>query len=92
MIEVAADELDAEVFETEMRAGIDVLAAGRPDEAARRLETAVACWRGPLLSDIDGPWVVAAATRLDELRVAALEARVSTRASRSASTHSSSAR
>ena len=79
MIEVAADELDAQVFETEMRAGIDALAAGRPDEAARRLETAVACWRGPLLSDIDGPWVVAAATRLDELRVAALEARVDAR-------------
>jgi DNA-binding SARP family transcriptional activator len=44
-------------------------------EAARLLEAALGLWRGPALAEFaDRPWALAAAARLEELRLAAVEA------------------
>jgi DNA-binding SARP family transcriptional activator len=46
-----------------------VLAAGRPDEAGRAAERALALWRGrPYPTVADEPWAVAAVARLEEQR------------------------
>jgi DNA-binding SARP family transcriptional activator len=43
-------------------------------EAVRLLEAALALWRGPALAEFaDRPWALAAAARLEELRLGALE-------------------
>jgi len=67
--------VDAMWFEDE------VLAAqamdDEPEAAADRLRTALAAWRGHPYDDVDGgPELDAEITRLDELRMAALEARI----------------
>src|SRR5918995_601937 len=42
--------------------------------AVRLLEAALALWRGPALAEFaDRPWALAAAARLEELRLGALE-------------------
>jgi DNA-binding SARP family transcriptional activator len=48
-----------------------------PAEAAATLRTALSLWRGPALADVaDEPFARATITRLEELRLAALEARI----------------
>ena len=69
--------LDLQRFERLTAEGSDAQAAGRPDEAARQLATALALWRGPALADLSGEQAVRpVATRLDELRLAVLEKRI----------------
>jgi YVTN family beta-propeller protein len=69
--------LDAAVFEEQFHAGCAAAADGRPAEAAGQLRDALALWRGRALEDLaDYPFTRPEATRLEELRVAALEARV----------------
>ena len=54
-----------------------VAEAGRADgaEAAGRLEEGLGLWRGPALAEFaDRPWAQAEAARLEELRLAAVEA------------------
>ncbi len=77
VIQVDSGRLDAQQFE-------DLVAAAREARDANRLDQAVACyrdalrlWRGPALDGIDSQLVRAAASRLDEQRIAAIEDRVS---------------
>ncbi|MEV6372374.1 AfsR/SARP family transcriptional regulator [Micromonospora musae] len=65
----------------------DALAAGRtllatdPAGAARRLDAALALWRGPALADVaDTDFARAPVARLDELRLAAIEDLIAARA------------
>ncbi|WP_433562222.1 ATP-binding protein [Nocardia sp. CA-151230] len=68
--------VDADRFEDLVRQGRQELAAGRAEAATRRLGEALALWRGPALGDVqDAPFAQAAATRLDDLRAAAVEDR-----------------
>ncbi|WP_084546557.1 BTAD domain-containing putative transcriptional regulator [Glycomyces arizonensis] len=67
------DAVDVHRFERLARAGRLALEDGRGEDAAPLLREALALWRGEPLADL--PDAVAAATRLDELRLAALEDR-----------------
>ena len=59
------------------RQGRALLAAGDPASAATTLREALALWRGPALADAgESETVRAAVVRLDELRLAATEARI----------------
>ena len=74
---VNREQLDAAVFQDELTAGIATLEAGRHAEAARRLGQALGLWRGPVLADLsDYAFIRPEAARLEELRLAALEARI----------------
>ncbi|GAA5769822.1 hypothetical protein Aros01_06345 [Streptosporangium roseum] len=71
--------VDAHRFTRLAAEGRAALAAGSPADAATALHAALALWRGPALADLAGNDTVAAAiTRLDTLRLAALEDRVET--------------
>ena len=72
----SADSVDAEVFARLAGSGRSALADDRPEEAAATLREALALWRGPAYVGVDAPVVRAAARRLEELRVAALEDRL----------------
>ncbi|GAB2510875.1 BTAD domain-containing putative transcriptional regulator [Nocardia heshunensis] len=68
--------VDADRFEELVRQGRGELAAGQAEAATRLLGEALGLWRGPALGDVlDAPFAQASATRLDELRSAALEDR-----------------
>jgi len=70
------DQIDARRFERLLGEGRAALHEGRAPAAASLLREALALWRGPALADLaDEPFAVAEATRLDELRLAALESR-----------------
>jgi DNA-binding SARP family transcriptional activator len=69
---VGPDSVDARRFERLAREGCRALAED-PRSAAHILREALALWRGPVLADIDEPFAVAEAARLDELRLVALE-------------------
>jgi len=77
VLRVNREQLDAAVFQDELTAGIAALEAGRHAEAARRLGQALDLWRGPVLADLsDYAFIRPEAARLEELRLAALEARI----------------
>ena len=77
VLRVDGDEIDSEMFQRLVERGRAALAADDSEAAAERLRSALALWRGDPLSDLEcGPGVRAAAGRLDELRLAALEARI----------------
>lgn len=76
VIQVESGRLDAQQFE-------DLVAAAREARDANHLDQAVACyrdairlWRGPALDGMESQLVRAAASRLDEQRIAANEDRV----------------
>jgi predicted ATPase/DNA-binding SARP family transcriptional activator len=74
-LEAAQDEIDASRFEARLAAvrGQPLSAA----DSAGALAAALALWRGPVYGGIPvGPSAAAAAARLDELRLGALEERV----------------
>jgi DNA-binding SARP family transcriptional activator len=64
---LAADQLDLARFGELVSAARQAQAGGQPREALRRWEEAFACWRGPVLSDVEGlvgqPAALAAAQR-----------------------------
>lgn len=73
---VRAEDVDAHRFEELAGQGRRELAAGRFQEAAALSGAALDLWRGAALADVlEAPFARNAATRLDELRVAALEDR-----------------
>jgi predicted ATPase/DNA-binding SARP family transcriptional activator len=75
---VRAADVDAHRFEELAGQGRRELAAGRFDEAAALLGTALELWQGAgaALSDVmEAPFATAAATRLEELRATAAEDR-----------------
>ncbi|NGO77020.1 AfsR/SARP family transcriptional regulator [Streptomyces sp. YC504] len=75
-LDVREADVDAHRFEQLAGAGRRALAAGRSAEAAHKLGTALALWRGPALADVlDAPFAAPVATRLDDLRAAAVEDR-----------------
>jgi DNA-binding SARP family transcriptional activator/tetratricopeptide (TPR) repeat protein len=66
--------LDAHRFERLVGDGRGALAAGRPEQAVATLQAALALWRGSPLADLAyEPFAQSEITRLEELRVAALE-------------------
>jgi predicted ATPase/DNA-binding SARP family transcriptional activator len=76
-LHVRPGELDADRFEARSTEGRRALANGRPDRAARLLREALSEWRGPALADFAfDAFAQAEIGRLEEERLAALEARV----------------
>jgi DNA-binding SARP family transcriptional activator len=68
--------LDVHVFESLLDDGRDALRRGAPDEAYDALDAALDLWRGDALAEFAyADWAQAHVTRLDELRLAAVEAR-----------------
>jgi DNA-binding SARP family transcriptional activator/pimeloyl-ACP methyl ester carboxylesterase len=75
LLRVTPAELDSCRF-TELTAkAADAMAGGNPAIALQGLDEALRLWRGPALAGIDAPSVRTEAGRLEELRLAALEAR-----------------
>ena len=71
------EHLDAALFQDGFTAGRAALEAGRYTEAAETLREALALWRSPVLADLaDYAFTRPEAARLEELRLAALEARI----------------
>src|SRR6516165_5886380 len=77
LLRVDREHLDAAVFEDGFTAGRAALESGRYAEAARTLRRALDLWRGPVLANLaDYAFIRREAVRLEELRLAALEARI----------------
>jgi DNA-binding SARP family transcriptional activator len=77
LLAVGPGELDAQVFEAQMRAGCSALETDAPERAAELLRDALGLWRGPALADVAyEEFAQAEIRRLEELRLSALEARV----------------
>ncbi len=77
LVRVEPGQLDVERFELLQEAGCRAAAEGRPAEGARLLAEALALWRGAPLADLAGePFVRSATTRLEQVRLAALESRI----------------
>jgi DNA-binding SARP family transcriptional activator len=77
LLELAGEELDAVRFERLIDQGRQALLADQIEQAAADLRAALALWRGPALADVpSNPLIDAEALRLEENRVAALEARI----------------
>ena len=76
-LRVRPGELDAERFARGVEAGRRALAAGDAERAAVVLREALELWRGPPLAELEfEPFAPAEIARLEEQRLAALEARV----------------
>jgi predicted ATPase/DNA-binding SARP family transcriptional activator len=74
-LEVDPERVDAARFQR-LVAEARQAAAADPAGAVRLLAAALGLWRGPALAEFaDQPWAQAEAARLEELRIAALEAR-----------------
>ena len=70
---IAPQDVDSVRFEALFREGREALRDDEPERARELLREALHLWRGPALADADGqPFAQAPATRLDELRLAAL--------------------
>ena len=67
------EELDLARFRSLLA---DAAAAGDPGERARLLRSAEGLWHGPPLDGLDAPFVAGEVRALDELRLAAVEARI----------------
>jgi DNA-binding SARP family transcriptional activator len=76
-LNIASDQIDAQRFEARLARGRGELGAGDAPSAAATLRDALALWRGPALADVaDPPAAAAEATRLEEMRLMALEERI----------------
>jgi DNA-binding SARP family transcriptional activator/class 3 adenylate cyclase len=77
MLAVAPDELDAEVFQARVEEGRRALDAGEVHRARGVLRDALGMWRGPALAEVAyQEFAQSEVRRLEELRLAALEARL----------------
>jgi DNA-binding SARP family transcriptional activator len=75
-ISTGPDQLDASRFERLVAAGHDALARGQAVAAGTRFREALGLWRGPALADVlEVDRLALEAARLEELRLAAAEAR-----------------
>ncbi len=75
LLDIGSHEMDARSFERLAAQG-RLLLTGEPVAALHHFDEALALWRGPAFADVaDLNWAVAAATRLEELRLATMEAR-----------------
>jgi predicted ATPase/DNA-binding SARP family transcriptional activator len=76
-IQAPRGTLDRDRFEDGLAEGRRLLAGGRAPEAAERLRAALGQWRGPALGNLaDESFARLEATRLDALRVEAMEERI----------------
>jgi YVTN family beta-propeller protein len=77
LLQLDPGQLDAARFQDGFTAGRAALEAGRHAEAAETLRQALELWRGPVLADLaDYAFTRPEAARLEELQLAALEARI----------------
>lgn len=77
LLAVAPDQVDALHFERLAAEGHAHLLAGRHRQAVITLRGGLDLWRGPALADFAGePFAAANATRLEELRLGAVEDRI----------------
>ena len=77
LLRVNSEQLDSVLFQDGFAAGRAALEAGRYAEAAGMLRQALGLWRGQVLADLaDYAFTRPEAARLEELRLAAVEARV----------------
>jgi predicted ATPase/DNA-binding SARP family transcriptional activator len=77
LLDIDPDRVDAHRFTRLVGAARRLADTGSPDAAIERYEQALALWRGePLAEFADAEWARAEATRLDELRLAAVEERI----------------
>ena len=77
LLRVDREQLDAARFQDGFAAGRAALEEGRYAEAAGTLRTALGLWRSGVLADLaDYAFIRPEAARLEELRLAAVEARV----------------
>jgi predicted ATPase/DNA-binding SARP family transcriptional activator len=77
VLEVGPGRIDADRFERLAAEGIEALAAGRPRRAVGVLAEALGLWRGVALADFEyEPFAQPEIARLEELRLAALTARI----------------
>ncbi|MEV0971344.1 BTAD domain-containing putative transcriptional regulator [Microtetraspora glauca] len=71
-----ADAVDAWCFPRLVDAAVAALHAGRPAEALETIDEALALWTGPAYAEFaDEEWAAPEATRLDELRMVAVDYR-----------------
>lgn len=73
---VADDALDVAVFEQQLGEARKLRADGDHERAADLLHTALAAWQGTPLAGLPGPLAESERARLEEQRLAALEARL----------------
>lgn len=76
VIKVESERLDSEQFEALVAAARAAREAGSIDLAVAMYRDALRLWRGPALEGIDSPLLRAAASRLDEQRIATNEDRL----------------
>ncbi|HEU5207737.1 MAG TPA: BTAD domain-containing putative transcriptional regulator [Gaiellaceae bacterium] len=77
VLELGPDQLDARRFERLVDEGRAAIAIGDAASAAALLHEGLSLWRGPVLADFSyEPFAQAEIAHLEELRVAALEARI----------------
>jgi DNA-binding SARP family transcriptional activator len=76
VVMVAEGELDLHRFERLVADAGDARERGDHQRASRRLRDALAQWRGPALDGLESPLLRAAAARLEEMRLSALEDRI----------------
>ena len=82
LLRVEADELDAWRAARLIADGRATLVEGDAEAAEARFTDALTLWRGPSFGDLaDEPYLQSEATRLDELRLSAIEERVQARIS-----------
>jgi DNA-binding SARP family transcriptional activator len=76
VIRVDDDQLDATVFDAQVRQGRSLAAQGRLGDAVEALRVALELWRGPALDGVPGRVFEAEAAGLEERRLVCLEQRV----------------
>ena len=77
MLRVAPGQLDLDVFERLLGEGRAALSDGRAQAASVALTQALALWHGPALAEFDDqPFARDASSRLEELHLEAVEARI----------------
>jgi DNA-binding SARP family transcriptional activator/tetratricopeptide (TPR) repeat protein len=77
LLAVAPGELDAEIFQARVDDGLRAVQAGEPARARGMLRDALAMWRGPALHEVAyEQFAQSEMRRLEELRMAAVQARV----------------
>ena len=75
-VEVEPASIDLVRFEQLRREGEAAHAAGNAELAARRFDEALSLWRGDALAEFQEPFARTEASRLEELHLACLEARI----------------
>ncbi|MFF3444716.1 BTAD domain-containing putative transcriptional regulator [Streptosporangium sp. NPDC002721] len=75
LLQLDSHKIDAQVFERHLESVRELQRSGTWPEAVRKLDTALALWRGPAFGGAVGPLADAERIRLDELRFTAIEDR-----------------